>query len=136
MAYTKQTWNNGDIITADKLNHMEDGIYTAKDDNNFIIEVEFDVNEFKYIANKSIEEINEAFTEGKELKVKRGSSYCNFKERNTGMTGNVYMFTRMDVAPMFESSTQVNLTFETINISESEDNQIEVIQKTGLVNVQ
>lgn len=26
MAYEKQTWNTGDIITADKLNHMEDGI--------------------------------------------------------------------------------------------------------------
>ena len=27
MAYEKQTWANGDIITAEKLNHMEDGIY-------------------------------------------------------------------------------------------------------------
>ena len=26
MSYTKQTWNNGDIITAEKLNHIEDGI--------------------------------------------------------------------------------------------------------------
>lgn len=26
MAYVKQTWQNGQIITADKLNHMEDGI--------------------------------------------------------------------------------------------------------------
>ena len=26
MSYTKQTWANGDIITAAKLNHMEDGI--------------------------------------------------------------------------------------------------------------
>ena len=26
MRYTKQTWANGDIITAEKLNHMEDGI--------------------------------------------------------------------------------------------------------------
>ena len=26
MAYVKQNWKNGDIITADKLNHMEDGI--------------------------------------------------------------------------------------------------------------
>ena len=26
MSYTKQTWNTGDTITADKLNHMEDGI--------------------------------------------------------------------------------------------------------------
>ena len=26
MSYTKQTWQNGDVITAEKLNHMEDGI--------------------------------------------------------------------------------------------------------------
>ena len=26
MAYTKQLWANGDIITAAKMNHMEDGI--------------------------------------------------------------------------------------------------------------
>ena len=26
MSYTKQTWANGDTITAEKLNHMEDGI--------------------------------------------------------------------------------------------------------------
>lgn len=26
MSYEKQTWNCGDVVTADKLNHMEDGI--------------------------------------------------------------------------------------------------------------
>lgn len=26
MSYTKQTWNTGDTITAERLNHMEDGI--------------------------------------------------------------------------------------------------------------
>lgn len=26
MAYTKQTWATGDVVTANKLNHMEDGI--------------------------------------------------------------------------------------------------------------
>lgn len=26
MAYEKQTWQTGDVITADKLNHIEDGI--------------------------------------------------------------------------------------------------------------
>lgn len=26
MAYEKQTWQCGETITADKLNHMEDGI--------------------------------------------------------------------------------------------------------------
>ena len=29
MAYTKQTWNTGDTITEEKLNHMEDGIADA-----------------------------------------------------------------------------------------------------------
>jgi len=26
MAYTKTTWTDGDIVTSEKLNHMEDGI--------------------------------------------------------------------------------------------------------------
>lgn len=29
MSYEKQTWTNGDVITAEKLNHMEDGIAGA-----------------------------------------------------------------------------------------------------------
>lgn len=29
MSYTPQDWNTGDIITADKLNHIEDGLRSA-----------------------------------------------------------------------------------------------------------
>ena len=29
MSYEKQTWQTGDIVTADKLNHMEDGIESS-----------------------------------------------------------------------------------------------------------
>lgn len=29
MAYTKNTWQTGDTITAEKLNHMETGIYNS-----------------------------------------------------------------------------------------------------------
>jgi len=29
MSYTPTTWENGDVITAEKLNHMEDGISNA-----------------------------------------------------------------------------------------------------------
>ena len=29
MAYTKNTWTDGDIVTSAKLNHMEDGIANA-----------------------------------------------------------------------------------------------------------
>lgn len=28
MSYEKQTWANGDVITAEKLNHIEDGVYS------------------------------------------------------------------------------------------------------------
>lgn len=29
MAYTKNTWTDGDIVTSEKLNHMEDGVAGA-----------------------------------------------------------------------------------------------------------
>lgn len=29
MSYTKQTWQTGDTITAEKLNHIEDGVDDA-----------------------------------------------------------------------------------------------------------
>lgn len=32
MAYEKQTWTTGEVITAEKLNHMEDGIADAGGD--------------------------------------------------------------------------------------------------------
>lgn len=35
MAYTKNTWNTGDIVSSAKLNHMEDGI--ANSENVFIV---------------------------------------------------------------------------------------------------
>jgi hypothetical protein len=35
MAYTKNTWADGDVVTSEKLNHMEDGI--ANSENVFIV---------------------------------------------------------------------------------------------------
>lgn len=35
MAYTKNTWETGDIVSSQKLNHMEDGI--ANSENVFIV---------------------------------------------------------------------------------------------------
>lgn len=39
MSYTKQTWQTGDKITADKLNHMEDGIDKLNNDYDIIFHV-------------------------------------------------------------------------------------------------
>ena len=38
MSYSKQTWVTGDIVTAEKLNHMEDGI--ANSDYDIIIKLD------------------------------------------------------------------------------------------------
>lgn len=43
MAYEKQTWECGQVITADKLNHMEDGIANAGGDCDCGFECEEDV---------------------------------------------------------------------------------------------
>ena len=43
MAYTKTTWQNGDIITSNKLNKMEQGIYNIFSKNIFYIYAEFNI---------------------------------------------------------------------------------------------
>ncbi len=37
MAYTKQTWKTGEVITEEKLNHMEDGIAGASGEQSVVI---------------------------------------------------------------------------------------------------
>ena len=41
MAYEKQTWATGDTITAQKLNHMEDGIAAGGDDYDLELNFNF-----------------------------------------------------------------------------------------------
>lgn len=42
MSYVKQDWEKGDVITHDKLNHMEDGIDSAM---HLIDNITFYINE-------------------------------------------------------------------------------------------
>ena len=60
MAYEKQTWANGDVITDAKLNHMEEGIKTASEIvavNCIIVE---DSEKTTYTLDKTWNEINNA----------------------------------------------------------------------------
>lgn len=60
MAYTKQTWNNGDIITADKLNHMEDGIASG---GTLIVHITYgsESSTDAQVMDKTVQEILDAF---------------------------------------------------------------------------
>ena len=59
MAYTKNTWNTGDIVTSEKLNHMEDGI----EGGNSVL-ICLDTQATGYL-DKTFGEIFDAYTSGK-----------------------------------------------------------------------
>ena len=63
MSYNKQTWTDGDVITAEKLNHIEDGIDSSEED---ILEIRFD-NTTKE-CNYTFEEVLAAHNAGKLLR--------------------------------------------------------------------
>ena len=58
MTYNKTTWNTGDVITADKLNNIEDGIETntnvVKTITSDIIQMQQDINDLKDKPTSSI----------------------------------------------------------------------------------
>ena len=72
MSYTKTTWQNGDIITAQKLNNIEEGVKTSSENSSiFIIEVEqnynSDLGSYDLISNTTFNDMLEAKNNGKLL---------------------------------------------------------------------
>lgn len=63
MSYTEQTWATGDTITAEKLNHMEDGIAGAG--GVFLVPVTFDEESGTSTCTKTWKEIYDAMASGK-----------------------------------------------------------------------
>ena len=57
MAYEKTTWQTGDIVTAQKLNNIENGIF----DSNVI----FLSEDSNHVLDKTWQEINDALALGK-----------------------------------------------------------------------
>ncbi len=57
MAYTKNTWADGDIVTSEKLNHMEDGIADA---GGVMV-----INDTDGMLDKTWQEIYDALAQGK-----------------------------------------------------------------------
>ena len=66
MSYEAKEWVNGELITADKLNHMEDGIASAGGGVELFV-VTFSQPEFggAVTADKTYAEIHEALQQGK-----------------------------------------------------------------------
>lgn len=59
MSYTKTTWANGDVITAEKLNNLENGVVGA-----FPLVVEVTINGYTATLGNTWQEIHDALALG------------------------------------------------------------------------
>ena len=65
MSYQPTNWKNGDVITADKLNHMEDGIVDGSDGNSvFNVSKIYDEQIGAIVFDKTWQEIYDASKNG------------------------------------------------------------------------
>jgi len=67
MAYEKQTWHTGDVITEEKLNHMEDGIASS---GMFVVGGTYDESTQTTTLDKTYKEIVDAFNAGQNVVLK------------------------------------------------------------------
>lgn len=67
MSYTYTEWNTGDVITAEKLNNIEQGIVSH---DVFVVTSTNDDSLSAFVLDKTYDEILQAFTSGKNVIVK------------------------------------------------------------------
>ena len=70
MAYTPTEWKSGDVITAEKLNNMEEGI---SDSNVLIVNTHWDNTTSKEMIDLPFEKMVEATNSGKIIVLNYGS---------------------------------------------------------------
>ena len=66
MAYTKNTWANGDVVTSAKLNNMEQGIYDASEGGRGVLLVTgtYHSEDDYWTIDKTVAEVAEAIESG------------------------------------------------------------------------
>ena len=72
MSYTPTNWQNGDVITAEKLNHMEDGIASSSASYDLVLTETFAENNDPTMTGigLSFEEIIEKIVNGDDVLIK------------------------------------------------------------------
>ena len=114
MAYEKHTWETGETITAEKLNNLEDGVASAGDgsgdSNEFIINVSRD-SQYNLVIDKTFDEVEAAYNNGKTLKLKNDNTNYRFYEKQMSMGGIDFRFVSDNISiPFFlESATSITI---------------------------
>ena len=131
MAYTPTEWKNGDVITAEKLNKIENGIKDIPNDD-FYITITY-VNS-EVTMDKTFEEITEAYTQGKRLLVKLvnyNNAILPLRSVSSGMGGATYGFVGIsELNPFFDSSTSTTVWFLSVLI---DNNDTRIVNKKSII---
>ena len=81
MSYEKPTWTCGETITADKLNHMEDGIAEGGSGGGvFVVHFTYDMQTNDITADKTPQEIDADASSGPVI------GYMNYSDDSGGTT--------------------------------------------------
>ena len=102
MSYEKQTWTTGDTITANKLNHMEDGIAeggSSAFDLFFMID---EASDTTYAKGLSIEQLYQKA-------ISFGNLNCAYMEKSSASHINVDVFHIFQVQQYEESDSTVTI---------------------------
>lgn len=116
MSYTKQTWATGDTVTAEKLNHIEDGIAAADGGGSSggVIYCDLTGTGEGWSASMTIEEIGEAVNSGSTVLFRWEGvvGFLNYSEEEFPFAdGNAFFIS-------YPSSSEANLCFFSVGIDE------------------
>lgn len=86
MSYNKTTWKTGDIVTAEKMNNIENGIFNINNGNfdNFITFSEYDTESGVIVLDKSYNQIAQMINNGIYPIIKTLNLLNNSEEENIG----------------------------------------------------
>ena len=116
MSYTKNTWETGDVITAEKLNNLETGVA-----NHDVFTVSIVDDDGSYHTDKTVSEIMDAFTAGqKVIYFSKNDDYDHYP------FGLYAVLTQIDVSSN-DSGEAVNISMEfghTLLVSSSVDDYL------------
>ena len=117
MSYTKNTWANGDVITAAKMNNMENGIEAASSDRYDIViccaDNYFDVGSNYYsIINGSYDDIVNKI---KNNELITGMAYCAYNYDETTSANDVYTAVFLNYVDWNEYNESITARFIRIN---------------------
>ena len=126
MAYTPTSWSSGDVVTSEKLNKIEDGI-----ENATMVVVNVSYADEAYRADATIDDIEDAISDGKTVIAKYAGECYNLASVSVGDSTKSIVFATVSFARTTISIKQITLA----NSGEDDSITYGVLNVTGSVPV-